>query len=167
MFRQKLNRRATLVAGAAAPLAALALVAAPAHALAPTTVDQHIVRHLIPGQCNGQLVVADFDFYRTLTTFYDADGVATRQVVHAHIVGTTTNTVTGVSLPTFGERNIFFSGTGDFQFTNGTNTHVVVPGSGTVQIGAGYLGFDNEGNFVDHGRLDAPLTEALCAALAG
>jgi hypothetical protein len=165
MLRNSAHLRTVLAATAATPVVMLTFASSPASADAPTVVEQHVVRQLSPGECNGHLIVADFDFVRTLTTFY-SDGVPVRQVIHAQISGTTRDTVTGVSLPTFGVRVIFLTGTGQFIRSTGTNTHIVVPGVGTVQIAAGNDGIDDEGNFFAHGREYGPLTEALCEALA-
>jgi hypothetical protein len=83
------------------------------------------------------------------------------------IPGTVTNAVTGKSLPTTGVRNITVDlVTGEFKST-ATNTHVIVPGQGTVQLAAGLVEIDGDGNLVKEvGRQDPPVTSALCAALA-
>jgi len=166
MLSNSRHRRTVLAAIATTPAVMLPLAPSPAFADSPTVVEQHVVRQLSPGECNGHLIVADFDFVRTLTTFY-SDGVPVRQVIHAQLSGTTRDTVTGVSLPVFGVRVIFLTGTGQFIRSTGTNTHIVVPGDGTVQLAAGNYGIDDEGNFFAHGREYGPLSEALCEALGG
>lgn len=155
----------TALATVASAVAVLTL-AAPALAASPTVQEQHIVRSLVAGECDDHLVIADFDFMRTLTTFYDNDGVVVRQVIHAQLSGTVRDTVTGAALPVMGVRNVLLSGSGQLVRSTGTNVHVVVPGLGTVQIGAGNFGFDDEGNYFEHGRLDPPITARLCEALA-
>lgn len=47
------------------------------------------------------------------------------------------------------------------------NGHVVVPGMGTVTLGAGQMGIDENGEPFAHRRLDPPVNDAPCAALAG
>lgn len=158
--------RPALAVAVSVPVLMMTYAAAPASADSPTVVEQHIVRELTAGECDGDPVLADFDFVRTLTTFYD-DGVPVRQVIHAQLAGTTRDAVTGVSLPTFGVRVIFLTGTGEFVRSTGTNAHIVVSGSGTVQIAAGNYGIDEEGNPYAHGREYGPITPALCEALAG
>jgi len=41
-----------------------------------------------------------------------------------------------------------------------------VPGKGTVDLGAGHFGIDDNGEMFAEGRLDGPVTPALCEALA-
>ncbi|HEY3260427.1 MAG TPA: hypothetical protein VGJ95_09175 [Pseudonocardiaceae bacterium] len=74
--------------------------------------------------------------------------------------------MTGASLSAGGVRVIVLTPTGQFVSSTGTNVHVVAPGFGTVQLAAGHSGFDDEGNFFEHGRQDEPLTARLCEALA-
>jgi hypothetical protein len=117
--------------------------------------------------CPGFDVTATFDPTRRITTFYDAEGTRIRQQIHVVVPGTVTNAVTGKSLPTTGVRNITVDlVTGEFKST-ATNTHVIVPGQGTVQLAAGLLQIVADGNLVKEvGRQDPPVTSALCAALA-
>jgi hypothetical protein len=144
----------------------LTFASSPAFADSPTVVEQHVVRQLSPGECNGHLIVTDYDFVRTLTTFY-SDGVPVRQVIHAQLRGTMHDTVTGATLQVSGVRVIFLTGTGEYIRSTGTNSHLVVPGFGTVvMVAAGNYGIDDEGNVFAHGREYGPMTPALCEALA-
>ena len=166
MLKSRNYLRPVLAGIASAPVVLLTFTSAPAFADSPTVVEQHVVRELAIGECSGDPIVADFDFVRTLTTFYE-DGVPVRQVIHAQVRGTTRDTVTGASLPTFGVRVIFLTGTGQFIRSTGTNAHIVAPGLGTVQLAAaGNYGIDDEGNLYAHGREYGPMTAALCEALA-
>jgi hypothetical protein len=121
----------------------------------------------VVGSCPGFDVTATFDPTRRITTFYNGEGTPIRQQIHAEVPGTVTNAVTGKSLPTTGVRNITVDlVTGEFKST-ATNTHVIVPGQGTVQLAAGLVEIDGDGNLVKEvGRQDPPVTSALCAALA-
>jgi hypothetical protein len=153
---------------AAGSLVVLALSPTYAFAIAPTVETVTLHRNLgVVGSCPGFDVTATFDLARRITTFYDAEGTPIRQQIHAEVPGTVTNAVTGKSLPTTGVRNITVDlVTGEFKST-ATNVHVVVPGQGTVQLAAGLLEIDADGNLVKEvGRQDPPVTSALCAALA-
>jgi hypothetical protein len=162
------NRRfLRFVLPALASVPFLTFATSPAFADSPTFIEQHIVRPPeVIGDCDGHPVTAEYDFVRKVTIFY-SDGTAVRQLVHAPISGTIRDTVTGASLTATGVRVIVLTPTGQFVSSTGTNVHVVVPGFGTVTLAAGHVGFDDEGNFFEHGRLDEPLTARLCDALAG
>jgi hypothetical protein len=139
-----------------------------AEAMPPTVETMTVHRHFVfLDACGSFSVIADFDAERRITTFYDQDGNPIRQVLHAEIPGTITNSITGKSLPAFGVRVITIDLlTGAFSST-GTDVHVVVPGMGTVQLGAGRTAIDDNGEPFAAGRLDPPVTAALCEALAG
>jgi hypothetical protein len=162
----KIYKRVWLLA--AGSLVVLAFSPTCAFAIAPTVETVTLHRDFgVVGSCPGFDVTATFDPTRRITTFYDADGTPIRQQIHAVVPGTVTNAVTGKSLPTTGVRNITVDlVTGEFKST-ATNTHVIVPGQGTVQLAAGLLEIDTDGNLVKEvGRQDPPVTPALCAALA-
>ena len=158
-----MRTRVLAFAIAAAPL----LLAAPAAATAPTVETVTVHRHFeFPGACGSFGVIADFSAERRITTFYDQEGNTVRTVIRATTPGTVTNSVTGTTLPAFGERFLIFDANGVLVSSTGTNVHVVVPGMGTVQIAAGHTGVDEDGLPFAHGRLDPPITQALCDALA-
>ena len=162
----KIYKRVWLLA--AGSLVVLALSPTCAFAKAPTVETVTLHRDFgVVGSCPGFDVTATFDPTRRITTFYDAEGTPIRQQIHAVVPGTVTNSVTGESLPTTGVRNITVDLlTGEFKST-ATNTHVIVPGQGTVQLAAGLVEIDGDGNLVKEvGRQDPPVTPALCAALA-
>jgi hypothetical protein len=145
---------------------ALALAAA-AGATAPTVETITVHRHFVfADACGTFSVIADFDAERRVTTFYDQDGNPIKSVIHAKIPGTITNSVTGKSLPAFGERVITTDLVTGAVSSTGTNVHVVVPGMGTVELGAGHAGINDDGEPFADGRLDPPHTAALCEALA-
>jgi hypothetical protein len=152
----------------ACSLVLLALSPGSASAVPPTveTVTLHRDAGVV-GSCPGFDVTATYDPTRRITTFYNAEGDAIRQQIHAEIPGTVTNKVTGKTLATTGVRNITVDLlTGEIK-TTATNVHVIVPGQGTVQLAAGLFEFDAAGNLVKEvGRQDPPVTPALCDALA-
>src|SRR5829696_5678079 len=94
-----MRTRLLTLALAAAPL----LLAAPAGATAPTVETVTVQRHFeFPGACGSFGVIADFSAERRITTFYDQAGNAIRTVIHAKTPGTLTNSMTGTTLPAFG-----------------------------------------------------------------
>ena len=134
----------------------------------PTVQTVTVHRHFVfPDACGTFSVIADFHAERRVTTFYDQDGNPIKSVIHAKIPGAITNSVTGKSLPVFGERIITTDLVTGAVTSTGTAAHVVVPGMGTVNLGAGHAGIDADGEPFADGRLDPPVTAALCEALAG
>jgi hypothetical protein len=149
-------------------LLVLALSPSLALAVAPTVETVTLHRDFgVVGSCPGFDVTATFDPTRRITTFYDAEGIPIRQQIHAEVPGTVTNAVTGKTLPTTGVRNITVDLlTGEVKST-ATNTHVIVPGQGTVHLASGLSELDANDNLVKQvGRQDPPVTPALCEALA-
>ena len=149
-------------------LVVLGLSPTSASAIPPTV--ETISRHLdfgVVGSCSGFDVTATFDATRRVTTFYNSEGIPIRQQIHVEVPGTVTNLATGKMLTTTGVRNITRDLlTGEVKST-ATNAHVIVPGQGTVQLGAGLFELDAAGNLVKEvGRADPPVTPALCEALA-
>ena len=159
-------RRAALAAMVTMPFA-LGLVATPVAATSPTIVEVQLVR-ILTNTCPGFLIQATFHVDRRVTTFYDADGTAIRQTIHADLAGSfTQNVSTGYSIPIIGVRYIETNLlTGEVKST-GTNAHVLLPGLGTIQIGAGQTIMDGGQLVFDAGRLDPGGSPALCEALAG
>jgi hypothetical protein len=155
-------RRLLLIATLAAPLA----FAAPAAAVEPTRDTVHVTT-ITPNPCSsGVTLIGVFDVSREITTFYDGDGVALRQLWVASFDGTWTNPVTGASLPNRGVR-IFHRDlvSGEF-FTTGTNTVTKLPDGGVAIGGAGRLAFDASGHLIEHDGPDTAAERAqLCAAV--
>ena len=150
-------------------LAALALslaVAAPAAAVEPTRETVHVTtinRNPCP---SGVALIGVFDVTREITTFYDEDGNAIRQLWHATFEGTTTNPLTGLSLSNRGVR-VFHEDlvTGEL-FTTGDNVVTKLPDGGVAIGGAGRLVFDAAGRLIEHDGPDTASERAqLCAAL--
>jgi hypothetical protein len=150
-------------------LAALALslaLATPAAAVEPTRETVHVTttnRTLCP---SGVALIGVFDVTREITTFYDEDGKPVRQLWVASFEGTTTNPLTGLSLPNRGVR-VFHRDlvTGEL-FTTGDNVVTKLPDGGVAIGGAGRLVFDAAGGLVEHDGPDTPTERAqLCAAL--
>jgi hypothetical protein len=88
-----------LSALAVAALAA-ALLAGPAHADEPTVLRDVQVHQVVSDAdaCGDFGVVWDINIVADVFTFFDADGVRVRQVVHIREDNTITNTVSGLTL---------------------------------------------------------------------
>jgi hypothetical protein len=146
-------------------IAALAIPATAA-AVEPTRETLHVTT-ITPVPCaSGVTLIGVFSVTREITTFYDNDGNAVRQLWVATFDGTTTNPQTGQSLPNRGVR-VFHRDlvTGEF-FTTGTNVVTKLPDGGVAIGGAGRLVFDSAGRLVEHnGPESAEERAQLCAAL--
>src|SRR6478752_192885 len=149
-------------------LLALAVASPVAAVGAPTSVHVDLVRTFPVGECPGFDAVGEFHISRTETTFYDASGMPQRLIAHASLAGSRIiNATTGAWLTATGMRIITRDLVNGGSTSTGTNVHVIVPGDGTVDISAGRLVQDAEGNIVfEVGRQDGPITDALCTALA-
>ena len=137
-----------------------------AAAAEPTREIVHANPQFDIGECSGDTIHASFDATRTVTTWYDDAGNPVRRLVHGDIPGTLTNLSTGTTLQTIGVRIIRIDLISGVSTSTGTNVHAVLPGEGTLQLGAGRFVIDDQGNLVsEHGRQDIDLTPELCAAL--
>ncbi len=148
------------------PLVAALAVPATAAAVEPTRETLLVTtRNTIPCP-SGVALVGVFDVVREITTFYNADGQPVRQLWVASFEGTTTNPLTGASLPNFGVRVFHLDlVTGDL-FTTGTNVVTKLPDGGVAIGGAGRLAFDAQGRLIEHDGPDSAEERAqLCAAL--
>ena len=145
----------------------VSLTGAPgAAAAAPTRETVHANPTFEIGECNGDTIQASFQATRVITTWYDDAGSPVRRLVHAEIPGTVTNLSTGTTLQTTGVRILQFDLVNGGSTSTGTNVHVVLPGEGTLQLVAGHVVVDDQGEFVaENGRLDEDLPPELCAAL--
>ncbi len=149
-----------------AVLTLVASAAATAFATSPTVVDQTIHR-VVLSPCPGFTIQATFDFVRRVTTFYDADGAPIRQTIHADLAGSyTQNATTGYALPIIGTRYIETDLLTGVVRSTGTNAHILAPGTGTIQLGAGQILTDGGEVLLAAGRLDPGGSPALCEALA-
>lgn len=150
----------------AIPLIAALAVPASAAAVEPTrrTVSFTTVA---PRPCAGGLtLVGVFNVTEEITTHYDNDGTAVRELWVVSVEVTTTNPLTGASLPGRGMR-VFHRNlvTGEF-FTTGNNAVTKVPDGGVSIGGAGRLVFDAQGRLIEHEGPDSESERAqLCAAL--
>jgi hypothetical protein len=137
-----------------------------AAATEPTRETVHANPQFDIGECSGDTIHASFDATRVVTTWYDDAGNPVRRLVHGDIPGTLTNVSTGMTLQTIGVRIIRIDLITGVSTSTGTNVHVVLPGEGTLRIGAGRSVIDHQGNIVsESGRLDAELPPELCAVL--
>jgi hypothetical protein len=155
-------RRLLLIVALALPLALPAV----ASAVEPTR-ETVMVTSRTPVPCpSGLTLVGVFDVVREITTFYDNDGNPVRELWVATFEGTTTNPLTGESLPNRGIR-VFHRDlvTGEL-FTTGTNVVTKLPDGGVAIGGAGQLVFDAQGTLIEHHGPDSAAERAeLCAAL--
>lgn len=157
-------RKSLVVLGA---VALVALTAQGATAAEPSRETVHANPQFDIGECSGDTIHASFDVTRVVTTFYDDAGNPIRRIVHGDIPGTLTNLSSGTTLQTIGVRVIRVDVVTGVSTSTGTNVHVVLPGEGTLNLGAGRFVIDDQGDIVsEHGRLDEPLTPELCAALS-
>jgi hypothetical protein len=146
---------------------AAAVAAAPTLAIAPTIQEVHVFRQIV-SQCPDFTILATFEFDRRVTTYYDADGTPIRQTIHANLAGSfTQNTETGFTIPFIGTRYIETDLVTGTVVSTGTNAHALLPGLGTIQIGAGMTITENGELVFAAGRLDPGGSPELCAALAG
>jgi hypothetical protein len=146
----------------------LAALAVPATAAAAEPARETLqITTVTPVPCaSGVTLIGVFDVTREITTFYDNDGTAVRQLWVASFEGTTTNPQTSQSLPNRGIR-VFHRDlvTGEF-FTTGTNVLTKLPDGGVAIGGAGRLVFDSAGHLVEHNGPETSEERAqLCAAL--
>ena len=115
---------------------------------------------------SGVVLIGVFSVKREITTFYDNDGNAVRQLWVVSFEGTVTNPLTGASLPNSGVR-IFHRDlvTGEL-FTTGSNVVTKLPNGGVAIGAAGRLVFDSAGRLVEYNGPDTAEERAqLCAAL--
>jgi hypothetical protein len=136
---------AVLAAAAAVALA----IASTATATAPTSVHESFHRS-IPNfvACPGFLVRGEFDVSRTVTTFYDSDGVIVRQVTHVHFTGELINTATGKSIPDEGNQIVISDLTDGTTATVGRVRVVTVPHEGEILAQVGRVVRDASGNVI-------------------
>lgn len=165
-MRRALATLATLAAATTVP----ALVPAPATAATPTTREP--VSVTVPGTIDcGTFKDNYVDFYTGMqTTFYDASGRPTRQVIQwTHL----SNDVNSMTYKTIHEHGTF---TEIIDFVLGTDTVTgrfeiaTVPGSGVVVQDVGRVVFDASGNVVfstPSGRRSIPQDDSkYCIALS-
>ena len=152
-------------------LVALAFVFVPmAAAIEPTHQRFEVTRHFDPFvTCSGFNVIGDFTVERDDMTFFNSSGTPIEMVIHAHFVGTLTNSVTGKSLSDDGSRTITFDLLNQTVTNTGLTLKVVAPGQGIIVIDAGRIVRDAAGNITfeagPHDLFNQTL-QPLCAALA-
>jgi len=141
-----------------------------AAAMEPSHQRFEVTRHFDPFvTCSGFNVIGDFSVERDDVTFFDSSGTPIKMVIHAHFVGTLTNSVTGKLLSDDGNRIITFDLPNNTVTNTGLNLKVVVPGQGILVIDAGRIVIDAAGNITfeagphdfDNNALQCPLCTAL------
>jgi hypothetical protein len=149
-----------------AVIGAALMVPAIAAAVEPTRQTVSFTT-IAPRPCPGGVtLIGIFNATHDVTTFYDSDGGAVRELTLISFDAMTINPVTGQSLAGGGEwifhRDLV---TGEF-FTTGNNVVTKLPDGGVAIGGAGRLVFDAQGRLIEH---DGPDSDAerqqLCAAL--
>jgi hypothetical protein len=154
------------IASVTAAAALCLVVAAPAAATAPTTIEEQFTR-VLNNRCPDFAIRSTFFVDRRVTTFYDADGTALRRVTYGFFPGQVQNVSTGYTLPSYNVRIINQDLVTGVTRSTGTNVRVYEPHGGTIQLTAGIQEFDASGALIfSGGRLDVPPTAELCAALA-
>lgn len=148
--------------------AAAVALAGPAVAVAVEPIRQTFsFTTVAPRPCPGGVTLMGiFNATHNVTTFYEGNGVAVRELTLISFDVTTINPVTGQSLAGGGER-IFHRDltTGEF-FTTGNNVVTKLPDGGVAIGGAGRLVFDAQGRLIEHNGPDADVErQQLCAAL--
>lgn len=150
----------------AIPLIAALAVPATAAAVEPTRRTVSFTT-LAPRPCpSGLTLIGVFNVSEEITTFYDSDGTPVRELSIMSVEVTTTNPLTGESLPGRGVR-VFHRDlvTGEF-FTTGDNAVTKLPDGGVAIGGAGRLVFDAQGRLIEHNGPDSESERAqLCEAL--
>jgi hypothetical protein len=149
------------------PAIVASLALAGAASAVESTRDTVTLTSTSPVPCaSGVVLVGVFQVVRGITTFYNEEGQPVRQLWVATFEGTTTNPLTGASLPNRDVR-IFHRDlvTGEL-FTTGTNVVTKLPDGGVAIGGAGRLVFDAQGRLIAHDGPDSAQERAqLCAAL--
>jgi hypothetical protein len=142
---------ATVLAFAAASAVAFAALTfvATATASSPTSVDEAFHRS-IPNfiSCPGFSVRGEFDVSRTVTTFYDENGSAIRQVTHVHFTGTLTNSLSGKTIDDAGNQIVSTDLTDGTSAVLGRVRVVTIPGEGEIFAQVGRLVRDGAGNVI-------------------
>lgn len=159
MFRSTKQR----AAGLALASAALMISGTPAAAVTPSVETWTVHREVPFVDCPGFTTVGAWDITHRLTVFYDANGVAIRDIERIDFVGEIRNAETGASVPDSGGR-IFFdtlAPDGSYLTTYSTevrhSAYIHVAGRSDWQTGD----FRGVNNFDDAG------IASLCAALSG
>ena len=162
MGHSLMKRAALLFAAVGVTLA----VPATAAAIEPTRETVSFTT-VAPRPCpSGVILIGIFNVTHEITTFYDNDGVAVRELTVISFEVITTNPLTGQSLPGSGIR-IFHRDlvTGEF-FTTGNNVVTKLPEGDVAVGGAGRLVFDAQGRLIEHNGPDSESErQQLCAAL--
>lgn len=143
--------------------AALLLTAAPAAAAAPSVESWTVHREFLFEECPDFSVIGVWDISHRLTIFFDADGVAIRDIEHVAFSGRLVNESTGASVPDSGARTFFDTLAPDGSFLT---TYVVQVRHSAYVHGAGRFDFQT-GVFHGVSEVDADNIAALCEALGG
>ena len=159
-----MNRSSTYRGAAlAVATAALLLTAAPAAAAAPSMESSTIHREGPFAECPDFSVTGVWDINHKLTIFYDANGVAIRDIEQIEFSGQLVNGSTGASVPDSGARTFFDTLAPDGSFLT---TYVVQVRHSAYVHGAGRFDFQTE-VFRGTSEVDADNLAALCEALDG
>lgn len=159
-----MNRSSTFRGAAlAVASAAILLTAGPAAAAAPSVESWTVHREFLFEDCPDFSVIGVWDISHKLTIFFDANGVATRDIEQVEFSGQLVNESTGASVPDSGARTFFDTLAPDGSFLT---TYVVQVRHSAYVHGAGRFDFQT-GEFHGLNEMDADNIAALCAALSG
>jgi hypothetical protein len=159
MIRLSKTRAAALAIISVATL----LTAAPAIAATPTvqSSERHIERPFV--DCPDFSVTGSWDLSSRLTTFYDADGTAIRDIERVEFAGRLINTASGSWVADSGARTFFDTLAPDGSYLT---TYMVSVRKSQYVHTAGRTDFQT-GAFSGHDGLDAAGVAALCETLGG
>jgi hypothetical protein len=152
-------RFATLALASFALIVSAAPVAAATPTIASWTV--HVERPFV--DCSGFSTVGVWDISHRLTTFFNAAGVATRDIEQVDFVGEIVNGSTGASVPDSGSRTFFDTLAPDGSFLT---TYMVEMRKSAYLHTAGRTDFQT-GDSHGLNRFDDAGIGALCEALGG
>jgi hypothetical protein len=143
--------------------AALLVSAVPAVAATPTveTTTVHVERPFV--DCPTFATTGVWDITHRLTVFYDAAGIATRDIERVDFSGRIVNSSTGAWVPDSGTRIFFDTLAPDGSFLT---TYAVEVRHSSYVHGAGRTDFQT-GDFRGLDAFDPANVAALCDALAG
>ena len=171
------TKKGSVVFGfAVAALAAAAVVlASPAGATPPTREPAHTIPYGFSVDCSPyslyfeNVVQGEETFF--VETFYDAQGAATKVVVHDSFRETDTNSVTGKTLDFAANRTDTFDLVTGIRTVSGRSFLVTDPGRGVIIQNAGHVIFDSlfHVSFASgphHDPLFGDIDQLSCTALA-
>ena len=152
----------------AAAVAVAALAAAPtAGAVAPERRTQTLVFTDVPviACANGESALASFTLTRTITTFFDHDGTALREVRHAHVAGTISSQDRSRSVPYGGRIHRVLDFATGLVTVTGRSLFAVLPGRDPATAGRYVYDPQTDTFVLERGRTPTESEAEICAYL--